>query len=209
MADNVQIKDGNAALTSVATKEIETGVHASKVLVIDGAGRWGEVDQVGGYNVTMGVGHHKRHEGEMFRFIHRLTVPVGGQHDMVLKTGAGPAKVHIVLGLSGNDKIEAVLYKGPTYTGGTDVTANAYNICEDNPATPAQLTILDAPTVTATGTLRDGIFADKLVAVRTDGEHILQPGTDYLIRLDDTVIAKGPSVYMFLEWYEQTDAFTS
>jgi len=198
---NVNFDGSSPSILSLADT-----TKAPQVVSVDVNGRHGEIDRVGGYIVFLKEGHHKRHEGEMFRYIHKMIFTGEETQYMLLTTGPGPGVVHIeFFNNGGTDKAEFVIYKSPTTTAnGTDDTANAYNVEENSSIVPSGLTIYNDPIVTAPGILRDGMFSDKYQPSRSSNEHILKSSTNYLIEI---IATKSLEMYMGFEWYNQSPKF--
>ena len=86
-------RTGKIITPDYSLKDMFTPGGQLKSAITDPDGRSAEVDQTTGYLINLSAGHHKRHEGELFRFIHKVSALAAGVHEMLFTTGAGPELV--------------------------------------------------------------------------------------------------------------------
>jgi hypothetical protein len=114
---------------------------------------------------------------------------------------------HFRYAIDVNDLCNAFFYEGPTVTAATGTPATPLNY-ERNGSYTVKLAILDAPTITAAGTLIDSVYfqtastpqAKVADAGGTPHEFVLKNNTKYLFRV--TSGADGCDIHVTFDWYE-------
>lgn len=161
-----------------------------------------------GYQVMIGVGHHKIHHGEMFTASDIDTsVDTATPKYWRIHTPADKI-VHIAIKVSADNDAIAQIYRAPTVTGaGTGL--NVINRNENSVKVPKSTVFYDT-TVSNDGTLRETLRvatgtnnpnAGQSTGERGD-EMPLLPNTDYTIKV--TTGNNGTSVEMHMNFYEDT-----
>lgn len=145
---------------------------------------------------------------------------VGANREFILITGSKPLLVKSRVFSFTGDEISTVVYKNPTYTGGTPVPY--YNLSDINP-TPGEAVLLGTPTVSNAGTQISPIYrllgslpqGGQAVSVTEaegsvpDLERVLAPNTTYLFRTTNTgtVTSKFSSKNTWYEGHLSSVAF--
>lgn len=175
----------------------------------------GHSDSIGDIPVVMDYGHHQIHEGEKWHWdILISNLASGSSYDIVftvpnitITSNAVTQCPHLEYDINANDLCSFFLYEGPTVTAATGTARTPINFERNGTYTPL-LTILDAPTVTATGTQID---AEYFLAAATNqnkptsrggspAEFVLKNNTKYLFRA--TSGATGCDIHIDFVWYE-------
>lgn len=176
----------------------------------------GPTDPISNIPVMMLYDHHQIHEGESWHWDYAVSnLAAAATYDVVLTVpnitiASGQSAVmmcpHFRYSVEVNDLCDFFLYEGPTVgAGGTARTPINF---ERNGAYTPKMTILDAPAITAVGTLLDRIqFIQGTVGAKSGGglqtdvnEFVLKNNTKYLVRL--TSGAAGLDAFIDLHWYE-------
>lgn len=166
-------------------------------------------------NAVIDTNHAQIHDAKAFSLGSVFTIAAGAVLDITVAVPAG-AYVHYQasdISTDGGNTVTAVFYEGATVTAatGTAITpANRHRIRNYS----SMLTILQAPTVTATGTQIDQWYfpkaADKgvmsSISKSDTNEWVLKADTTYLFRISNTGATTAAVVSMRPFWYEEDAA---
>ena len=187
-----------------------TGVKGLRVYI-------GPTDPISDIPVYMPYDHHQVHEGETWHWDKLiLNLASGANYDIVFTVPVitippgEPTVVrmpHFRYEVEVNDLCNVFLFEAPTVTAATGTARTPINFERNGTYTP-KLAILDAPTITATGTQIDSEYfiaaATKQSKFATTGgtphEFVLRNNTKYLLRV--TSGANGLDAHVDFTWYE-------
>ena len=205
------IRDALTGLTATVSARVQT--PTGNVLQVQG----GPGDIISNIPINMPYDHHQVHEGETWHWdIYIANLGSGSNYDIVFTvpviTPVGAESIvvrcpHFRYGVTVNDLCNVFLYEAPTVTAATGTARTPINF-ERNGTYTVKLAILDAPTVTAVGTLIDAeYFITAGVGVTAGGgdgssvnEFVLKSNTKYLFRI--TSGAAGCDIHADFHWYE-------
>jgi len=160
--------------------------------------------------------HAQIHAGNAFSLGSVFTIAAGAALDISVHVPAG-AYVHYQatdISTDGGNTMTAVLYEGATVTAATGTAITPVNRRRLDTPEVSALTILQAPTVTATGTEIDRWYfpktADNQSKTHTGksdvNEWVLKQDCTYLLRISNTGSSTAAIVSMRPFWYEEAGA---
>jgi hypothetical protein len=177
----------------------------------------GPGDVISSIPVVMDFNQHQIHEGEFWHWdVLVSNLASGSNYDIVFTVpnitipgGVAAAALcpHFRYEANVNDLCNVFLYEGPTVTAATGTARTPINL-ERNGSYTVKLAILDAPTITAVGTLIDAEYflsaSTNQVSANSSGssinEFVLKNNTKYLFRI--TSGANGCDIHVDFHWYE-------
>ena len=174
-----------------------------------------DIESITRGNACIDTNHAQIHDGKAFSIGSVFTVAAGASLDITVAVPAG-AYVHYQasdISTDGGNTVTATFYEGATVTAATGAAitpSNRHRIRN----VASLLTILQAPTVTATGTQIDQWHfpkaADKGVMAsigKSDtNEWVLEAGSTYLFRISNIGASTAAVVSMRPFWYEEESA---
>lgn len=155
----------------------------------------------GGYDPNIDHLQHKNHNGMIFLLYGNADLNLNDVIEVLVQTDG--SAVHFLWNITASDRIEIQFYEGPTFSA-AGTAANIVNMKLGDPH-PFTTTITTTPTLLTDGT---EFFDQVLVTGHKSGgasapvtEFILQPNTDYLIRI--TADVNSDAVQYQLYFYEE------
>ncbi|NTU49466.1 MAG: hypothetical protein HGA87_00975 [Desulfobulbaceae bacterium] len=210
--DSVMVRDGVTGLAASVELRSQTPSRNNALQVQIGPG-----DVTSNLPIFVPFDHHQVHEGEMWHCdAYIANLASGANYDFVFTVPVITPPVggdvrayapHFRYEVEVNDLCNVFLYEAPTVTAATGTARTPINF-ERNGAYTVKLAILEAPTITAVGTLIDSeYFLQGTLGGRSGGgqggainEFVLKSNTQYLFRL--TSGAAGCDIHCDFHWYE-------
>lgn len=150
------------------------------------------------------------HNGVVFEAAHKLTVAnTGGTGQMLFRTGAKRVIVHERRVTANGDEITYQAFRGPTVTAdGSSVSITKRN---GNAAIDPTVLVFQGTTVSADGSGIPAVYMPGATGQGQSSEgqfqsdsqvRILEPNTDYLIRVTNDGAKVSASIEVYLMWAE-------
>ena len=144
--------------------------------------------------------HHEIHGGNGYSASKKFTHGAGASPNILIVTPDTTKYAHLVFAIISNAVVEATIYEGTDYTGGSALAAVNRN---RNSANTSVLTLTTDATGASKGTaiwtFKAGANKEIVQAGNERLEFILKQNTKYLI---ETVGANGDLITALLDWYE-------
>lgn len=187
-----------------------TGVKGLRVYI-------GPTDPVSDLPVFLTYDQHQIHEGETWHWdVYIPNLASGSNFDIVFTVPDITTPSHLSQSArcphwryeaNANDLCNFFFFEGPTVTAATGTAQTPVNL-ERNGTYTSKMTILQSPTITATGTQIDAEYflssSTNQVSAHNSGsstdEFILKNNTKYLFRV--TSGAAGCDIHLDFKWYE-------
>lgn len=163
-----------------------------------------EIDNIGPWGVTIDVGHHQRHEGESFGACFADDALADTEQINLLIKPQATTYPHMLYHVTCPSAFTIQLYKDVSATvDGSAVKVLNHN---QNMDVSANTLIYHTPTIASTGSLMEQYYIGGGSqraggSNRSEGEWILKPEVNYLLRV--TSRANGNSGSVVLDWYEE------
>jgi len=214
MADNITVLDSAEVETTVATKDLGSGVHASKVVMVDDVGNnFGHADDEIALpvQVTEDIFHYAVHEGMAFS-----AAMAGANGDLYIcfTTPADPVYLHLLYTYGGEGNVGFHVYEGVTASavGSDQVVYNKNRAALMNGRGASTVIAGNTGTVGSVQTHTSAAWTGG-VMINPDGYHaskgggsvdashefVLEASTTYGFHLDNV---DNKDLGMILTWFE-------